>query len=196
MFVFLLYHLCVSQISAQFLNPYIIHCISSIPPRHVYIFNFKLAQILLYYPKSRSSNKANPIVNGLNVTYIRRTPLSIRTPFSHTRGMFLRNWKTVWLPYLVSSVLIPMWSILAILPPFPPLFHCPFCRRERLPWLRSSHVLLISVTQKKNKTLLAIHCKRSVIHIGNWKNVFFLLRKGISTSLRVLTFFDHHEWTE
>ena len=146
---FIVSSLCQPNFRLSFIFPasYRVPCAYSIS---------NLAQILLYYTKSRSSNKANPIVNGLNVTYIRRTPLSIGTPFSHTRGMFLRNEKTVWLLYLVSSVLIPMWSLLAILPPFPPLFHCPFCRRERLPWLCSSHVLLIFATQKKNKTVLAI----------------------------------------
>ena len=70
----------------NFLIP-ILH-IFSIPPHSVGIFNLKSCPNFALL--SQIPNKTNPIVNGLNVTYT-RTLLSIRTPFSHTRGMFLRN---------------------------------------------------------------------------------------------------------
>ena len=67
---FSLCHLCVSKISAQFLNPY--RSYFQHPAASRVHIQFQISPIFfLYYP--RSSNKANAIVNGLNVTYTKRT---------------------------------------------------------------------------------------------------------------------------
>ena len=72
-------HLCVNQISAQFLNPYRSYFQHHAASR-VHI-QFQISPIFfLYYPRS-----SNAIVNGLNVTYTRRTIINWFSFLAHPR---------------------------------------------------------------------------------------------------------------
>ena len=108
----------------NFLIP-IVH-IFSIPPHSVCIFNLKsrpnfalLSQIPVfkydesYCKRSQCNVYKNAIINSYSF-------------LAHPRYVSSQ---------LEDSIASLSGLICTYLPPFPPLFHCPFCRRKRPPWL-------------------------------------------------------------
>ena len=76
-------------------------------------------------------------------------PLSIRSPFSHECGMFLRSWKYSFLIWS-HRYLSPLWSLSSVLPPLPffPIGSGQFLRFSSTPQPPASSPSLMRSTPK------------------------------------------------